>query len=540
MSPALKIYAHSYLLEPLDICLQMAIRSEATQQTTANQRRLYYARRECAIEKQKGITMSEKRDLIIDRLSKRLDPNILKMLKEHQLEGIEFMQTKHICINADEMGLGKTAQALCSLNKRGLVICPAGLKSNWEAECRRFRPDLTPIILQGRGAGVMAPSDGQLIITNVEILPDWLKPFPTRCGYKYSDKSPAAKQARKQYKHDKKIHQKMLDAYKQTFKYTTLIIDESHLYSNEKATRNYQVTQLASLCGRVWAMSGTPMDMGSPAKLMDMLNAIGIFNYLFRSQHEFLSMAGLKFVKKYNYSGYEQENPPSPELNKRLQKIMIRRKKEFVLDLPDKMFEYVTVKVTDKEINDELQRLSDKYKDQVLKLNQLPSLEDFSSVRSALSSSRKDAVLDIVKVYEAANTPLIVFSAHRNGLDCLKGRDGWAYIDGATSKKKKHEIVSNQHKYKGLALTLVANHAGLNLTHFSDMLYVDLSWNVAINNQSYDRCHRMGQKNNVRIMIMTSDNAVDRRINEKLSIAQNNIDKVIDLNLKGENYDYGY
>lgn len=60
-------------------------------------------------------------------------------------------------ILADDMGLGKTLQIISLLldarqsgnDRPSLVVCPASLVLNWEAEIRRFAPELTVLPILG-------------------------------------------------------------------------------------------------------------------------------------------------------------------------------------------------------------------------------------------------------------------------------------------------------------------------------------------------------------------------------------------------------
>ena len=62
-------------------------------------------------------------------------------LYKHQVEGIRWLIEKRHCILADDMGLGKTMQALIAafcLGHRIVVLCPAGLKTNWLVEAEMW------------------------------------------------------------------------------------------------------------------------------------------------------------------------------------------------------------------------------------------------------------------------------------------------------------------------------------------------------------------------------------------------------------------
>ena len=87
----------------------------------------------------------------------RIDPNLMRQLKDHQVEGIRFMwetcfescklsrTTKGSgCILAHYMGLGKTFQVVALVHslfsqketniKRVLVVCPVTILHSWHTE----------------------------------------------------------------------------------------------------------------------------------------------------------------------------------------------------------------------------------------------------------------------------------------------------------------------------------------------------------------------------------------------------------------------
>lgn len=114
----------------------------------------------------KNILSSEKRELILDYNSEKKEfikvhPDIVKLLKDHQFEGIKFMYDccygsvegikKHPgsgCILAHCMGLGKTLQLIALLHtvisykelktSKVLVLCPKSTVMNWADEILRW------------------------------------------------------------------------------------------------------------------------------------------------------------------------------------------------------------------------------------------------------------------------------------------------------------------------------------------------------------------------------------------------------------------
>lgn len=111
------------------------------------------------------------------------DPKLAKVLRPHQVEGLQFMYRcvtgrvkpgVHGCIMADEMGLGKTLQCIALLwtllkqspeGRKGeiekcLITCPASLVSNWANELVKWL---------GKGAIAALAIDGKSIKGAVEL-----------------------------------------------------------------------------------------------------------------------------------------------------------------------------------------------------------------------------------------------------------------------------------------------------------------------------------------------------------------------------------
>uniref|UniRef100_A0A8C8E0F9 Helicase-like transcription factor n=1 Tax=Oryzias sinensis TaxID=183150 RepID=A0A8C8E0F9_9TELE len=75
-------------------------------------------------------------------------------------------------------------------------------------------------------------------------------------------------------------------------------------------------------------------------------------------------------------------------------------------------------------------------------------------------------------------------------------------LDGSMSQKKRTQVIkefqsSEAHSPAIMLLSLKAGGVGLNLTAASHVFLMDPAWNPATEDQCIDRCHRLGQKNNV-------------------------------------------
>uniref|UniRef100_A0A2M4CX22 Putative dna repair protein snf2 family n=1 Tax=Anopheles darlingi TaxID=43151 RepID=A0A2M4CX22_ANODA len=145
-------------------------------------------------------------DLVLDYDAKQkkaicVHPDIVALLKPHQIEGIRFMYdntygavdsvTENVgsgCILAHCMGLGKTLQIIALLHtvmrypqlrtRRILVICPKSTVLNWKEEIHRWQDK----VHDGSRLKVFCFPDVSPQITKVNVLRDWHSLPHTRCG----------------------------------------------------------------------------------------------------------------------------------------------------------------------------------------------------------------------------------------------------------------------------------------------------------------------------------------------------------------------
>jgi len=408
-----------------------------------------------------------------------------------QVTGASFLANRSRCLLGDEMGTGKTVQTLAALPKEfgTLVVCPASLKFNWRDEAAKWRPDLSPVVLNGRKS-FRLPEAGEIVIVNYDILP-----------------------------------QDLNEIQKKDF---VLVCDEVHLCKNYKAKRSRAVKILSNIAKKTIGLTGTPL-MNRPFDLYGVLSSLHLENEVFGS------WAG--FLRAFN--GYKNEwggytfgavSPLVPEL---LRRVMLRRRREEVLpDLPKKSYSTITVDSVSRSLQRQLDEIYNEV-ELLLEMKELPPFEMFAEIRAALAESRVEAMLEMVENHEEEEIPLVVFSAHRLPIDTLAKREGWATITGSTKPEDRQDIVRKfqSGELKGIGLTISAGGVGLTLTRAWKALFVDLDWTPALNAQAEDRICRIGQTKPCEIVRMVSDHVLDRHIHaliaEKIELFNNAIDKDI-------------
>src|SRR3990167_3665737 len=420
---------------------------------------------------------------IVDEAKNRLDAVDAELKKRglflfnFQKIGLTWLAPRMRALLADEMGLGKTIQALIALPAQAsaIIVCPASVKGVWEAECLKWRPDLTPTILSGRGSWVW-PQAGEVVITNFDILPDDLVNVT-------SNDDLFSKLA------------KPVDG-------TVLISDECHALKNSKSLRYqrfYNIADAVEECsGRIWLLSGTPI-LNDPPELRNVLQAARLFQIVFGTWSRFVKLFnGMK--TGYGYSWGE----PTSEVPGLLKRVMLRRVREEVLpDLPTKIWKNVIVEITDndkKETDESIEGPFDyEIIDGIGDESMSQSVGQISKARERLAQAKIDALVQMISDFEDLDEPIIVFSAHRSPVDTLAERPGWSSITGDTPQAKRQEIVEafQGGRLKGVALTIQAGGVGITLTKAHQAIFVDLAWTPALNKQAEDRLCRIGQTRGV-------------------------------------------
>ncbi|CAL1709544.1 unnamed protein product [Somion occarium] len=116
----------------------------------------------------------------------------------------------------------------------------------------------------------------------------------------------------------------------------------------------------------------------------------------------------------------------------------------------------------------------------------------------------------------------IIFSQFTSMLNIIEPflKDkGIRYVryDGSMNKLERDVVLEKIKKSRSTRLILIsfkAGSTGLNLTCCNNVILVDLWWNPALEDQAFDRAHRLGQTRNVHIYKLSIPDTVEERILE--------------------------
>ena len=236
------------------------------------------------------------------------------LLYPHQSDGVSFLISEGRAILGDDMGLGKTRQAIVGMLIAApagmiLVVCPASLKLNWRREIKMVDPAAKIEVL---GVVDGAQADPRWVIVNYDLL---------------------ARNA-------ERLH---------GIQWAGVILDEAHFIKNNSQRTSHCLKLLGvsnnarePVVGmrQVYLLTGTPLT-NRPRDLFNLLRCVG-----HPAARSFLS-----FAKRYcdayknDYGWVTTGASNLEELNLLMKEVMLRRKKDEVLDLPPKIRSWVPLAV---------------------------------------------------------------------------------------------------------------------------------------------------------------------------------------------------
>lgn len=460
---------------------------------------------------------------------------------DHQLEAFQYGLEHDRWFLGDEQGLGKTKQAIdiavAKKLQRGykhcLIICGVnGLKWNWLNEISIHSNETGHILgMRGNKVAGNAAKDQDLLyidqiksyflITNVESL---------------RDENIAA--------HIQELCDKKVIGL--------VVIDEIHKCKNPTSQQGKGILKIKSEC-RI-AMSGTPL-MNNPLDLFIIFKWLGYENHSFyQFRKYYCEMGGFG---GYEVIGYKHLD----ELSDQLDDIMIRRRKEDVLDLPEKLYidEYVEMSTKQKKVYDEVTADIKENIDQIktspnplAALIRMRQATGYTGILSSIiqESAKLDRLEELVQESRENGKKVVIFSNWTQMTDAIYERlEGKGYgvsvITGETKDERRQDIVNLFQSPDGrcnvLIGTIGAMGTGLTLTAGTVEIFMDEPWTMAAKEQAEDRCHRVGTSQNVTIYTLMCKNTIDERIHEliqkKGAIAELLVDGNVDGN-KAEIFDY--
>jgi non-specific serine/threonine protein kinase len=450
-------------------------------------------------------------------------------LRPYQQDGVRWLRLLTglglgACL-ADDMGLGKTLQVLALLTviRRGkqgqerppaLLIVPASLLGNWQAEAERFTPGLRLRFLHpscgGRAAVDLVGADPDAHLGDCDLVVTTYG-MALRLGW---------------------LAERTWDL---------LILDEAQAIKNHGTKQSRAIRRIPARA-RV-ALTGTPIEnsLGDLWSLFDTINP-GLLGS---------STVFKRFVTRLEKSGGSYE-----PLRRLAGPYILRRLKTdptVIDDLPDKSEVLRHCRLTAAQAAhyrsavDNLAFILASTEQGIerrgavlqslLRLKQIcnhPSQYTGDGDFDPRHSGKFSQLAEIGAELAARQEKVLVFTQFREVIPALEahlarifGQAG-LMLHGGTPVKARAAMVARFQDDLGppfMVLSLKAGGTGLNLTAASHVVHFDRWWNPAVENQATDRAYRIGQHRNVLVHKFvtagTIEERIDRLIAEKQALADN-------------------
>lgn len=428
-----------------------------------------------------------------------LNPNLYSHLErkpyKHQLEAARFLLQIRKGILAHEMGGGKTfSSILAAAHLKGpkLVVCPASLKINWKKEIQMVMGEEEKIVIINGSNWEDCGNNGWCII-NWDIL-------------------------------DRHVEQIL----KKKFKCS--IWDECHYGRSIKndgkpgSKRARMYVKITGYIPYVFALSGTPI-----------LNYTkDIFNQLVVTDHpesiDFMHFAKTYCNAKFNGYGYNLNGSSNEDLlNEELNKVMLRAKKEDMLDLPKKIRSFIPVEV---DLKNYYQRVEEYMMKRFYLSEDDQKLVELNKMRKEIALEKVKHTIYFTKELLERQEQVVIFTSYTGVVESIleKFGDKATKITGdCTLKQREDAKVQFQNgDKKVIVCNFIAAGVGVTLTKASKLIMNDLDWLPANMLQAEDRCHRIGQTKITNIYYLYTEASIEKTMVELLSKKLQAITKNID------------
>ena len=442
-----------------------------------------------------------------------------EILRPYQAEGFKWLCTLGKCgfggILADDMGLGKTLQMMAYMaymraqgeRRPALVVCPASLVYNWQAEFGRFCPSMRAVVVAGgkqtRLAQVAAAAESDVLITSYDLM-----------------------------KRDVEVYSQQ--------SFHCAVLDEAQYIKNASTKAAKAAKQLVADVR--FALTGTPIEN----RLSELWS---IFDYL---------MPGVlgtaeEFNRRFANPIGDGDDAAAQRLRNLVSPFILRRLKGDVLrDLPDKNESVVVANMEGEQAKlykasasklalmlsdqkpEEFAGMKLKVLAELTKLRQIccdPSLlyDNFAG-----TSAKLETCMEMVRTAVEGGHQVLLFSQFTSMLSIIADRlqvEGVHHLllTGATSKEERMRLVKRFQDGEApvFLISLKAGGVGLNLTAADIVIHYDPWWNLAAQDQATDRAHRIGQEREVSVFKLIAKDTIEEKIVQMQEAKRDLADKVI-------------
>merc|ERR1719397_533564 len=452
-------------------------------------------------------------------------PNFIKggVMRDYQVRGLNWMiglyENGINGILADEMGLGKTLQCISllgymkhyrSVSGPHMILVPKSTLANWMNEFKKWCPTLRAICLIGDRdtrqtfiRDVMMPGSWDVVVTSYEMILI-----------------------------EKSVFKK--------FNWKYMVIDEAHRIKNEESKLSLVIREIKT-ANRL-LLTGTPLQ-NNLHELWALLNFL--LPEVFSSSEDFDEWFNTNSCLGDDSLVARLHGVLKPFLLRRLKidvekSLLPKKEVKIFIGLSQMQREWYT-KILMKDIDivngagkQEKMRLQNILM-QLRKCCNHPYLFDgaepgppYTTDVHLVDNSAKMMVVDkLLPKLQAQGSRVLIFTQMQRILDILEDYcwfRGWKYcrIDGGTAHEDRDRQIQ-EYNAEGsekfiFMLSTRAGGLGINLYTADVVILYDSDWNPQMDLQAMDRAHRIGQKKQVRVFRLVTENTVDEKTVEKAEV----------------------
>lgn len=473
---------------------------------------------------------------------------------KHQMEGLIYGLEHESFLLGDDQGLGKTKEiidlAMCRKQTDGLkhclIICGInGNKYNWADEVKihsredswilgtRFtkRPPIK--MIEG------STKDKMEDLNNIPHQFFWITNIETLRGGSFKEKQ--GKRTVTRFPIAEKI-QELCDRGI----IGMIAFDEAHKAKNPDSQQGKALLSIDCKGPKI-PMSGTFV-LNNPLDLYLPLKWAGFETHSFYAyKQHYCTMGGFGGKEIVGYKNLD-------ELRSMVSKVMLRRVKGDVLDLPPKVHTiewvdaYPEQKSLYKDVRDQVRDNIDKVKVHPDPLSEMLRLRQVTGYPGILSSTvtksaKMDRMEELVEDEVAVGGKAIIFSNWSEMTNVIRHKlkkYNPAYITGevgSVQRMEEKDRFQNDPDCKVMIGTIGALGTGFTLTAAQLVIFVDEPWNRGIKDQAEDRAHRIGTRGTVRIVTILTRDTVDEGVYNLVQKKGKMADLLVDGKVDGKNVD---
>lgn len=473
---------------------------------------------------------------------------------KHQMEGVIYGLEHESFLLGDDQGLGKTKEiidlAMCRKQTDGLkhclIICGInGNKYNWADEVKihsredswilgtRFtkRPPIK--MIEG------STKDKMEDLNNIPHQFFWITNIETLRGGSFKEKQ--GKRTVIRFPIAEKI-QELCDKGI----IGMIAFDEAHKAKNPDSQQGKALLSIDCKGPKI-PMSGTFV-LNNPLDLYLPLRWSGFETHSFYAyKQHYCKMGGFGGKEIVGYKNLD-------ELRSMVSKVMLRRVKGDVLDLPPKVHTiewvdaYPEQKSLYKDVRDQVRDNIDKVKVHPDPLSEMLRLRQVTGYPGILSSTvtksaKMDRMEELVEDEVSVGGKAIIFSNWSEMTNVIRHKlkkYNPAYITGevgSVQRMEEKDRFQNDPNCKVMIGTIGALGTGFTLTAAQLVIFVDEPWNRGIKDQAEDRAHRIGTRGTVRIVTILTRDTVDEGVYNLVQKKGKMADLLVDGKVDGKNVD---